>query len=653
MVFRSLWRSRYSSIQRHQPARMACNRHAAAEPLEPRVLLAASAGFVQSTFVSGLNSPTLMDFAPDGRLFVSEQGGALRVIQNGQLLPTPFVTLPVDSSGERGLLGVAFDPNFATDHYVYVYWTDPAPVVHNQVSRFTADGNAAVPGSGVDIFDLPPLSAAENHNGGSIHFGADGKLYISAGDNAQSANSQSLDTTLGKLLRINPDGSIPTDNPFYNQTTGSNRAIWALGLRNPFTFAVQPGTGRIFINDVGLNTWEEIDDGVAGANYGWPITEGDALPGQQLPPHYQDPIYEYNHGVNESNGVAITGGTFYDPPAGVADAFGASYAGDYFFADYGIGFIKALHLTQGNATTGYPVSAFATGLNHPTDMQVGPDGSLYVLEHGAIGTDGAVVRFSPASASASHTPPNLLGVVEKAPASAVEGNKRRVIVRITNAGGMVGSGRVGIELYLSTDQVVDASDVTLQSVSTRLRLVPGASKSLVLPFRFPSLSPAGQSVPPGVYYLIAQITPQSGSASSSPPNVAVSMTPVSVAASPIDLSGTFDAIPATPPSLLPGHRASAVLQLDNTGTGTAAGLLSIGLDASLASTGTIVNFPTLKTHIHLAGGASARLRLTFVIPKKTPAGTYQLEARIDPDNQFAESNELNNDVISTGTFDLE
>src|SRR5205823_6118401 len=118
------------------------------------------------------------------------------------------------------------------------------------------------------------LSAATNHNGGATHFGPDGKLWIAVGENANGANSQTLTNLLGKMLRINSDGTIPTDNPFYNTATGQNRAIWALGLRNPYTFTFQPGTGRMHINDVGQNTWEEIDVGVAGANYGWPSTEG-------------------------------------------------------------------------------------------------------------------------------------------------------------------------------------------------------------------------------------------------------------------------------------------------------------------------------------------------------------------------------------------
>ena len=130
------------------------------------------------------------------------------------------------------------------------------------------------PAARSDILDLNNLSSATNHNGGAIHFGPDGKLYIAVGENANGANSQSLNTLLGKMLRINPDGSIPTDNPYYYQTTGINRAIWAIGLRNPFTFAFQPGTGMMYIDDVGENTWEEIDQGVAGSNYGWPATEG-------------------------------------------------------------------------------------------------------------------------------------------------------------------------------------------------------------------------------------------------------------------------------------------------------------------------------------------------------------------------------------------
>src|SRR3954469_2014663 len=227
-------------------------------------------GFTESQFGSNLNgTPTAMAFAPDGRLFVCLQTGQLRVIKNGALLAAPFVSLAVDSSGERGLLGVTFDPNFASNQFVYVYYTTNAAPIHNRISRFTANGDVAAAGSEVILVDLDNLTAT-NHNGGAIHFGPDGKLYAAVGENANSANSQTLSNRLGKILRINPDGTIPTDNPFFSTAAGANRSIWALGLRNPFTFGFQPGTGRMFINDVGQSTWEEINDGIAGSNYGWP-----------------------------------------------------------------------------------------------------------------------------------------------------------------------------------------------------------------------------------------------------------------------------------------------------------------------------------------------------------------------------------------------
>src|SRR5437588_2046926 len=269
-----------------------------------------------------------MAFAPDGRLFVCQQGGQLRVIKNGSLLSTPFVSLTVDSSGERGLLGIAFDPNFATNHNLYLYYTVATSPIHNRVSRFTAAGDTAAPGSHAVILELNNLSSATNHNGGAIHFGPDGKLYIGVGENANGANSQTLSNLLGKMLRINSDGSIPTDNPFYNTATGNNRAIWALGLRNPFTFAFQPGSSRMFINDVGESTYEEINDGIAGSNYGWPVTEGPTNN-----PSFRSPIYFYQHNI----GCAIVGGAFYNPPM---LQFPSSYPGPYFFADL---FVRWVH----------------------------------------------------------------------------------------------------------------------------------------------------------------------------------------------------------------------------------------------------------------------------------------------------------------------
>jgi len=334
-----------------------------------------------------------MQFAPDGRLFVCEQGGNLRVIKNGVLLPTPFVSLTVDSNGERGLLGVAFDPNFASNQFVYLYYTTTTPTVHNRISRFIANGDLAVPASGVVLLDLPTL-VATNHNGGALNFGPDGKLYAAVGENAVASNSQSLSTPLGKILRINIDGSIPSDNPFYGTTTGNNRAIWAWGLRNPFTFAFDSSGSRMFINDVGETTWEEIDDGIAGANYGWPVVEG-PLPANQP---YIYPRYWYDHSQN-NGGCAITGGAFYDARV---SQFPPSYAGHYFFADLCRGWIRKLDPSTNQAVT------FATGISLPVDLKVGTDGALYYLARGS----GSVVRVTSTATADSVTPASGSGTVQ-------------------------------------------------------------------------------------------------------------------------------------------------------------------------------------------------------------------------------------------------
>lgn len=325
------------------------------------------AGFSETLITNGLTNPTAMELAPDGRIFVCLQGGQLRVIKNGSLLATPFQVLTVDSSGERGLLGIAFDPNFATNNFVYVYYTATTPSVHNRVSRFTANGDVAVAGSEAVILDLNDLSSATNHNGGAIHFGPDGKLYVAVGENSSPSNSQTLGNLLGKVLRINSDGSIPTDNPFYNTATGENRSIWALGLRNPFTFAFQPGTGRMFINDVGGSAQEEINEGLAGSNYGWPFCEG-TCPTPNA--NFRDPLFQYGHGSTSTTGCAIVGGGFYNP---TTVQFPANYVGKYFFADLCTGWMRVFDPSNNTA------SDFASGISTPVDIKVGNDGGVYYL----------------------------------------------------------------------------------------------------------------------------------------------------------------------------------------------------------------------------------------------------------------------------------
>lgn len=338
-------------------------------------------GFDRVRVAGGLDRPTAMAFAPDGRIFVAEQGGKLRVISKGRLLSKPFARFRVNSEGERGLLGVALDPNFSRNGYVYVYQTSSWAPLHNRIVRLKARGNRAKPGSRKLIFRLSTLSSARNHNGGAIHFGRGGRLYVAVGDNARQENAQTLKNLHGKMLRINKNGSIPKTNPFYGRARGKNKAIWARGFRNPFSFAVQPGSGRIYVNDVGQKTWEEINRLVRGANYGWPRYEGPER--NRL---YRGPVFAYRHGSTGTTGCAITGGSFYNPSSSARNRFPKHYFGDYFFADFCSGWIRKYDPRTDKA------SSFATGLSHPVDIQVGRDGSLYYLARGTGSVD--KIRFN-------------------------------------------------------------------------------------------------------------------------------------------------------------------------------------------------------------------------------------------------------------------
>lgn len=326
-------------------------------------------GFSRSRVAGGLNNPTAMALAPDGRLFVTQQNGRLRVIRDGRLLRRAVTTFRVDSSGERGLLGVAVDPEFSRNRFVYVYYTARTTPRHNRVARFKVKDNRAIAGSREIILRLDNLSAARNHNGGAIHFGTGGKLFAAVGDNNDGQNAQTLGNLKGKLLRINKDGSIPANNPFFDRASGKNRTIWALGLRNPYSFAVRRGEGTIFINDVGERTWEEINRGRAGANYGWPNFEGPENSARFTPP-----IFAYRHdGARARTGCAITGGVFYTP---VRRDFPRSYAGDYLFADFCSGWVRRYDPRSGTTMN------FVRGLQNPVDLLVGPGGSLLYLERG-------------------------------------------------------------------------------------------------------------------------------------------------------------------------------------------------------------------------------------------------------------------------------
>jgi glucose/arabinose dehydrogenase len=355
-----------------------------------------------SQIVSGLTNPTDMKFAPDGRLFVAEQAGRVRIVKpDGTLATFLNISTKVDSSGERGLQALTFDPDFSTNRYVYLQYTKKATSttpVHNRVVRVTASGDKVVSGSEKLIFRLGN-QRSNHHMGGAIDFGKDGKLYISTGDNEIPNKAQQLTNLFGKLLRINKSGTIPIDNPFYTATAGNNRAIWALGLRNPFKFAVQPGTGTIFTNDVGQDAWEEIDEynpdeynpdePFPGANYGWgfpaspPYYEGIIASPDPSLQNYKNPVLSYGHdGAIETTGCSITGGAFYDPTTATTSF--ASYKGKYFYADFCSGWIRVFDPSSGTD------SAFASGIVKPVDLEVGDNGSLYYLYRGSSSVPAAV-----------------------------------------------------------------------------------------------------------------------------------------------------------------------------------------------------------------------------------------------------------------------
>lgn len=334
-------------------------------------------GFTDS-LVAQVPNPTAMAIAPDGRLFVTQKGnnngiGRVRVIKKGQLLSKPFLNVTTDTSDLRGLLGITLDPKFSTNHYVYIFYTATSPTVHNRVSRYTANGDVAVPGSQKVLLDLPALgnTGAGGHYGGSLRFGSDGKLYIGVGDDITPADAQSLDTVNGKILRINRNGTIPANNPFFDSTSGDRRAIWALGLRQPYSLDVQKGTSKMYVNEVGEDSWEEIDEVRRGANYGWPIHEGATSSPDPSLQNYQNPLLAYGHGTTAETGCSITGGAFYQNA--------------YFYADYCGDWIRSFDPASGTT------APFASGIVKPVDLELGNNGgSLYYVVRGSSSAPASV-----------------------------------------------------------------------------------------------------------------------------------------------------------------------------------------------------------------------------------------------------------------------
>ena len=354
-------------------------------------------GFVEEVLADHLNAATAMTALPDGRVLIADQTGMLRVIKDGRMLATPTLDLRarVDSYWERGLVGVTAHPDFPHTPELFVLYVAAQPYPHHVLARFVVAGDIALPETEHILFEGDDQTKRggkypAGHQGGPVRFGPDGKLYVALGEpllpTEGPCSSQKLDTVLGKILRFKPDGTVPEDNPFYRQTTGKYRAIWAIGLRNPFGMAFQPETGRLFACDVGQSSWEEIDDIIPGANYGWPDAEG-----MSTNPAFKNPIHTYPPTV----GRCIIGGSFYPRAAPAGDGMGffpEAWRGKFFFADWAANWVKVLDPDKPASVT-----TFATGFKAPVGVLVAPDHSLLVLNRNTIWRDGK--NFAPDAGS--------------------------------------------------------------------------------------------------------------------------------------------------------------------------------------------------------------------------------------------------------------
>lgn len=400
--------------------------------------------FASVPIITGLSQPMAFAFAPDGRIFIAQKEGAVLIYKNGALLPTPFIQLTVNSYNEHGLVGMALDPNFARNGYVYFYYTyendptNPTGSKTGQVIRVTASGDLALPGSTLVLAGSVTGSPAQpscqdfpagsdcipadgyNHVAGGVRFGADGTLFIATGDASTETplalRAQDLDSLAGKILRINTDGTAPANNPYFNGNPLANRSrVWQYGLRNPFRFGIKPGTDLPFIGDVGVDSWEEIDRGYPGANFGWPCYEGpvqfalfsststcQALYAANIS---TPPLYAYPHGNSDA---AVIGGVFYQ-----GTSYPAEFQGAFFFADHERSTISILKVDANNNLVPGSQDAL-TGGDGLVDFEIGPDGDVY---YASIGTNEIRhLQFVPTAAGACTViaPKYDIGVSNKA-----------------------------------------------------------------------------------------------------------------------------------------------------------------------------------------------------------------------------------------------
>ena len=409
------------------------------------------AGFQEQIFVTGLTQPTNIEFSPDGRIFVAEKRGTIKVFDDlNDTTPTIFADLSakVHNQNDRGLLGLALPPDFPTNPYVYVLYSYDAPpgqvapvwndgcsdansgtcIVTAQLSRLQAAGNVMTGSEQVLIHDW--CQQFGSHSIGDLHFGTDGALYVSSGDGASynnvdwgqfngntcgdpaleggalrsqdSLSSPDATGLDGTLLRLDPTtGAALADNPQFASADVNTRRIVAQGLRNPFRFAIRPGTNEAWLGDVGWNTWEEVNRVVsptAGVtNFGWPCYEGAgrmaSYDSADLPlceslytaGGVTAPYFTYNHSAKivagescSTGSSSVSGAAFYPVNA---TSYPAAYQGALFFTDYSRGCIWAMKpTTPGGLPSASNIETFAAGAANPVDLAMGPGNELYYVD---------------------------------------------------------------------------------------------------------------------------------------------------------------------------------------------------------------------------------------------------------------------------------
>ena len=361
----------------------------------------AATAITASPFLTGLSNPILLTYAPgdSARVFIVEQGGRIRIAEGDTLHTNPFLNISskLVSGGERGLLGLAFHPDYQSNGYLFVYYTASSPLGQTTVERYTVSGDPDVAdaSSGEIIITVPQPES--NHNGGMMAFSpVDGYLYIGLGDGGGAGdpgnNAQDSTSALGKMLRLNVDSSLPYAIPASNPHVGTLDTlpeIWAHGLRNPWRWSFDRATGDLWIADVGQGNWEEINvqyaSSLGGENYGWRLKEGDHCynpsSGCETGQTLVDPIHEYSH----TSGCSITGGYVYRG-CGIPDL-----QGTYFFADYCSGTVWSLTY-DGNSVAGLTDRTGELGVGSFGITSFGEDarGELHILY-----SNGTILKIVP------------------------------------------------------------------------------------------------------------------------------------------------------------------------------------------------------------------------------------------------------------------